>query len=824
MTIPYTFANQSGLIPLNELDSNFSYVLGLIPEGTVNVDNFGAVPWTSSTTVSTAVDSTAAFAAAMASLPTGGIVTFNGWYTIDSNLTIPNNIILQGTAESLGQTANAGSYNVSNVASALVLNPAKTISMSNQCGIKNTLIINKILAPGGTFALPFANGTVAQSAVNAFSGSAITSNGYYHDQLLMDLLIFGFNYAFDSTAVIGTGNAVVRPYIVRVYGDCNNGLSVNNVFDWGTVEDCEFWPFLTTNQSFSNAANAQRTGTAFSTTNSDWMKFQHCRSFGYAVGFNITQSNTCWVVDCGTDQASNTNSIGFSINGSTYLNQLINCYASGQGNCGFYLNPTSQNNVQSIVLQGCSAWGNISQNGYVYVNQGTYVLNGCSFTDNSTYGQVNIASAKFVGVGSISGTTLTITSVTTGALSVGTELYYFGQNGLPVTITALGTGTGGTGTYTVNYSQSVASTTFTSSGPGSIVGCSFNNSGNNSIVGNASALLLCNNSNNIFGYGPISAKGVSNNPSPFVVGTVPTSGLLAYNSVTPNQSTYAFQSQIGGVNNNPGSLIAQIINTNFTGTSATAYSAAMQVFPTLNYATGASVPAAYGIVIAQTLTNNVIPSSLFNFYSYTNFGSGAVGGTITNFANYVASNNSYNAATTTNISVLTGFSASNQSVSGGATTTVANAYSFYGGQAATNSGVTSNWNLYMSGSAPNYLAGNLGIGTTVTSSTLTVAGPVSLKAPSTVSAATYSQAVTDSTLIMTYSGTTTITLLSAASYPGQILYIKSGTSSGTTTVTSASSNVVPLNSTTAGTAVMASTGKFTVLQSDGTNWQVIMQG
>ena len=59
-------------------------------------------------------------------------------------------------------------------------------------------------------------------------------------------------------------------------------------------------------------------------------------------------------------------------------------------------------------------------------------------------------------VGSITATTLTITSVLAGALSVGSQIY---GNGISANtfITALGTGTGGTGTYTVNNSQTFAS-------------------------------------------------------------------------------------------------------------------------------------------------------------------------------------------------------------------------------------------------------------------------------------------------------------------------------------------------------------------------------
>lgn len=61
-------------------------------------------------------------------------------------------------------------------------------------------------------------------------------------------------------------------------------------------------------------------------------------------------------------------------------------------------------------------------------------------------------------VGSISSTTLTVSSVSSGTIRVGQQI--FGVGMLPNTvITALGTGTGGTGTYTVNQSQTVTSQT-----------------------------------------------------------------------------------------------------------------------------------------------------------------------------------------------------------------------------------------------------------------------------------------------------------------------------------------------------------------------------
>jgi hypothetical protein len=78
----------------------------------------------------------------------------------------------------------------------------------------------------------------------------------------------------------------------------------------------------------------------------------------------------------------------------------------------------------------------------------------------------NPSSAIFTG--SISGTTLTVTSVLSGTIAVGQAIFgaSIAQN---TVITALGTGTGGTGTYTVSDSQTVASTAINSTSAPAIV-------------------------------------------------------------------------------------------------------------------------------------------------------------------------------------------------------------------------------------------------------------------------------------------------------------------------------------------------------------------
>ena len=104
------------------------------------------------------------------------------------------------------------------------------------------------------------------------------------------------------------------------------------------------------------------------------------------------------------------------------------------------------------------------------------------------------------------------------------------------------------------------------------------------------------------------------------------------------------------------------------------------------------------------------------------------------------------------------------------------------------------------------------------SGNVAVGGSIAAKAPSTINAGTYSMLAAESSLIFTTTNCT-LTLLSAASYSGRILYVKNITANS---VVSASSNVAPIGSATLGTAILAATaGKFAMLQSDGTNWIVM---
>ncbi len=85
---------------------------------------------------------------------------------------------------------------------------------------------------------------------------------------------------------------------------------------------------------------------------------------------------------------------------------------------------------------------------------------------------VVIDGAGAVFTGAISGTTLTVSAVTSGTIYVGQVISGSGVT-VSTTITALGTGTGGTGTYTVSASQTASSTTITATGPTYVSGTDY---------------------------------------------------------------------------------------------------------------------------------------------------------------------------------------------------------------------------------------------------------------------------------------------------------------------------------------------------------------
>lgn len=129
----------------------------------------------------------------------------------------------------------------------------------------------------------------------------------------------------------------------------------------------------------------------------------------------------------------------------------------------------------SVLTEGRHAGEFLVSEGAGWRSREAITINaGESLEAGQVLGKITRAANGAVVTGSIAGTTLTVTAVTSGKLAVGQTISGSGVTA-GTTITALGTGIGGTGTYTVSASQTVASTAITATSASAVAG---SNTGN----------------------------------------------------------------------------------------------------------------------------------------------------------------------------------------------------------------------------------------------------------------------------------------------------------------------------------------------------------
>ena len=138
------------------------------------------------------------------------------------------------------------------------------------------------------------------------------------------------------------------------------------------------------------------------------------------------------------------------IRGQVYITAL----GTGSGGTGTYTLNTS-GTVSSTLLNTYTTNGLLSS---TFVDESFPAPTLPSgYTHWARVGSVRIQSGVSCAfTGAISGTTLTVSAISSGAICVGQSIAGTGVAG-GTTITAAGTGTGGTGTYTVSFGQTVSS-------------------------------------------------------------------------------------------------------------------------------------------------------------------------------------------------------------------------------------------------------------------------------------------------------------------------------------------------------------------------------
>jgi hypothetical protein len=228
-----------------------------------------------------------------------------------------------------------------------------------------------------------------------------------------------------------------------------------------------------------------------------------------------------------------------------------------------------------------------------------------------------------------------------------------------------------------------------------------------------------------------------------------------YLIVSATQSSAIAMVHIAGTNQWTGTTPIGLNNSpTLIGTSAMTTVYGILNAPVGTFAAGATVGTYGGINIQPTLNSATTPTSYWGAVTQMLFGAAALGGTITNVAGYASLAPTFNAATNTNITTYSGFRAS--TIANGASQSISNIYAFYGLQNTTAS--SNAYNLYMSGTAKNYLAGNTGIGNTMPDATLAVTGTanvsgvVNFGSTLTTAGSITSQTATGRVLIQTDSG------------------------------------------------------------------------
>jgi hypothetical protein len=325
---------------------------------TVSVNDFGAVG-------DGITNDTNAFQAAIdaMALQGGGTVTFTNRYLIDTNLSIKDYVTLEGPLGLPDELLPGNSASYETQSGVLILNSSATITVLDGASIGNCLVVRKGLD------LPFTDASSATTGVAAFAGTAFTVGGagaYFHH-----LLILGF-----TQAIYSINKERIR--CEYVMGDNTNGIHIETCFDISYIENCHFWPWTTTHQSWTTNILLTRSGCAYRFRNTgDWNKFTNCFSYGYSLGFDIDSCDHVTLIGCGTDFVGNLSAtnVGTQIKGTSSNVALIRHQAAAQGT-GVEVNTTAGTGGV-VTFIGCDFWDNDIQ--HLVITTGRAIIDSCTF-------------------------------------------------------------------------------------------------------------------------------------------------------------------------------------------------------------------------------------------------------------------------------------------------------------------------------------------------------------------------------------------------------------------------------------------------------------
>lgn len=316
-------------------------------EETVSVYDYGAKgDWNGTT----GTDDTTAFTLACAALGSrGGTVKYAGKHLINSALTIPKNVTLQGSMGLVGSPGNNASAPYQDLA-ALIVNPANTIQLLSGAGHDGGLLYRK----GQVF---------PTTDAAAFAGTCFTAAG--DDTFCTNSMVLGFNLALFS-------NGFQRIRAFNNWLDNVNGLDIRACFDIAHIHDNHAWPFATI-AGGPLGPGYHRAGTAFKfVSGGDWNKCTNNFSYGYSRGTQIVDCNSMTLLSCSHDNTQVfAGSIAIEILGTSNDTRIIGCQGAAQAT-SIHVNTNAGNHTSVI---GCDGWVN-SEHGILVSGGDVTVIGG----------------------------------------------------------------------------------------------------------------------------------------------------------------------------------------------------------------------------------------------------------------------------------------------------------------------------------------------------------------------------------------------------------------------------------------------------------------
>lgn len=281
------------------------------------------------------------------------------------------------------------------------------------------------------------------------------------------------NYTLNAnSSVSNTCTLKTSSNYLEVAGFTNGYLSVGDIISGGTGGTGIVWNNLPTNTTtITSIVGAGNVNGAYGVTCSPPGSGTNTACYdnpSLGVTGQQTVSSTTITAASTTLHVSNISSnflsVGDTIAGTGVTSTTITSFGTGTGNTGtsgtynIGISQTANNGASTII----NAAGRTIHSTSTSVPAVGTIL---KVRSPPPTGQFDLGATM---TGSISGTTLTVTAVSSGTLSVGDRI--FGINGevlsgapgqpfSPTTITSYGTGLGGPGTYTISNSQTVPSTT-----------------------------------------------------------------------------------------------------------------------------------------------------------------------------------------------------------------------------------------------------------------------------------------------------------------------------------------------------------------------------